>query len=308
MILIKFNSIIVGKKGLWLKILFYNTKKRAISSMWTAYLKNFESFHFTIEIPVNSDNYQSLMLDFDSFFLRRGYQWGMYTFVSVADNKILPIDTLIETYVSDRKKSFLYSESPGLSLLGWYDWELYREKHIALKEWTPVMTVPVKEEKWIDKNFSLSDIILEDSDAGTKDIRTGNTKIWSTYSYYSIEGELENIKEKSISLDIYSNSNIWFDEFDMTFIKDDPTSAKGRPVVFDKPIDNRSTAYRVTPRFNSFWRDIKQKVLGMSGKVDVEQTCNAYVLGLVNQEGYILLDGKVVFQEDIENGSVQLPD
>ena len=66
-------------------------------------------------------------------------------------------------------------------------------------------------------------------------------------------------------------------------------------------LDNRYIAYRNTPRLNSFLRDLKTLFVdkyGWSYDSDYED---------IRKDG-IPLDGKIIYQEDIDEGRVQLPD
>ena len=65
-------------------------------------------------------------------------------------------------------------------------------------------------------------------------------------------------------------------------------------------LDNRFIAYRNTPRFNSFLRDLKALFVdkyGWSYDSDYED---------IRRDG-IPLDGKIIYQEDIDEGRVTLP-
>lgn len=71
--------------------------------------------------------------------------------------------------------------------------------------------------------------------------------------------------------------------------------------ILDLEVNNRYIAYRNTPRFNSFLRDLKILFVdkyGWSYNSDYED---------IRRDG-IPLDGKIIYQEDIDEGRVQLPD
>lgn len=98
----------------------------------------------------------------------------------------------------------------------------------------------------------------------------------------------------NLELSLSSTSNIWYDELKYSDIN-------GMPILFENPYNNRPVAYRITPRFNSFIREIKKEVQRLEGTLTIEENYNC------DNNGYFLLDSKTIFQEDIETGIVIEP-
>lgn len=98
--------------------------------------------------------------------------------------------------------------------------------------------------------------------------------------------------DKSMSIVLRSFFDIWFEE----------VMGYGYADENKDNYDNRSVAYRNTPRLNSFLRDVKKEVLKLGGEWKMGSDYPKYV----TEEG-VLLDGHIVYQEDIESGRVKLP-
>ena len=75
-----------------------------------------------------------------------------------------------------------------------------------------------------------------------------------------------------------------------------------KPINFEPPVDNRFYAYRITPRFNSFLRELKTRIQELGGTITLDDEHHEDVT--ING---VLLDGKIVFQEDIDEGRILLP-
>lgn len=270
-----------------------------MKKIWTEYMDQFDAFYLTISFPISVESYKTQIIDFETFFLKKGFQWGIYKFESLKNGGIYPISIILNDYLSNVTDIISRIDGSSISLLNFTHWDFYKEECIERKDVIPVISIPLKNDAvWSNKNFSLSDVYRE----GLR----RNFPLWSKYSPAYDLNYLEKSKEEKIEFNIYSNSNIWFEEFDMTFLEDDLYSHKY--TFFDTPVNNRPTAYRITPRFNSFWRDIKSKVIMMGGEISIDFSCQGYTSGLTNEEGYILLDGQVVFQEDIDSGNIKIPD
>lgn len=104
--------------------------------------------------------------------------------------------------------------------------------------------------------------------------------------------------EGLLTLTLQSESNVWFDTIE------DECNDNKEPVLVQRIIDNRYFAYRVTPRFNSFLRILREELFRMGGTIEF----SSYKPYKNSTENGILLDGKIIYQEDIDNGSVQLPE
>ena len=75
----------------------------------------------------------------------------------------------------------------------------------------------------------------------------------------------------------------------------------------DEIIDNRLIAYRNTPRLNSFIRELKNFVLKNEGTWDFDLDIGSVKENQVPPDG-ILLDGQLIYQEDIASGKVKIPE
>lgn len=111
--------------------------------------------------------------------------------------------------------------------------------------------------------------------------------------YPEIEG---NSASKTISTTISSNSNIWWQHIDISIDKNKNI------LNFSPPINNSHIAYRIVPKFNSFLRDLRNIVEHLEGKLVLDAGDNRFA----TKKG-ILLDNKIIYQEDIDEGGVELP-
>lgn len=102
-------------------------------------------------------------------------------------------------------------------------------------------------------------------------------------------------EDVNVSLAFSSASNIWWDEINYS------ENRNGSLNYSEIPKNNRSYAYRITPRLNSFMRDLKQIVSQLGGKIVLDECDNRYV----TPEG-ILLDGDIIYQEDLQSGRFNL--
>ena len=271
--------------------------------IWSEYIDHFDAFDYVLRIPVNIENYKSQIKDFQTFFLKAGFKWGIYKFESLIDGNIYDISTIINDYLSNTTDMISKTDGTSISMFSFTHWDFFLEFFREGKEVISVISVPLKEDSlWISKNFNLSSINRE-----------GEEHSFPLLFYYSVDydiNDLKKSKEEKLYFNMYSRSNVWFDEIGVHWLEDDDlfNSYIRDPTFYDTPISNRPTAYRITPRFNSFWRDIKNKVIDMGGEVEVDLTTSGYRLKKTNEEGYILLDGQVIFQEDIDSGKIKMPD
>ena len=94
-----------------------------------------------------------------------------------------------------------------------------------------------------------------------------------------------------------SHSDIWWADLEAIA----PEGASRFREFLNNPLDNRPFAYRITPRLNSFVRDMNAFTLNLGGKIYYDRA-NQYC----TEEG-VLLDGKIIYQEDIDEGRVVPP-
>ena len=70
-------------------------------------------------------------------------------------------------------------------------------------------------------------------------------------------------------------------------------------------LDNRAAAYRNAPRFNSLLRELKEIVHSYGWQIAL-QSDTLFDRSFETEDG-ILIDKKIIYQEDIESGRVQIP-
>jgi hypothetical protein len=122
----------------------------------------------------------------------------------------------------------------------------------------------------------------------------------NTDSLYKIDLFEYDFEDNTVHVGINSSSNIWWEEIVVTILEGEAWNDRQ---VLNPPLNNRPWAYRITPRFNSFLRDVKEVINSLEGNVLLEEYNKKYVT-----EDGILLDGRIVYQEDIDEGRVKLPD
>lgn len=110
-----------------------------------------------------------------------------------------------------------------------------------------------------------------------------------------------------ISFSIESHLTIWKDYvYGFKYLDE-----SGRVEIL-KCSDNRKIAYRNTPRLNSFLRDLQYLVSEMGGRCELydftlaDNVTNKAKENNSSRKG-LTLDGKIVYQEDIDEGRVKLP-
>ena len=121
-----------------------------------------------------------------------------------------------------------------------------------------------------------------------------------------IIGSVPKIKEEQTFVDfkfnIISHLSIWFE------------TSRLKEGVFH---DNKILAYRNTPRLNSFLRDLRQLVDKYGGKWEFESEGKllhynygwdySFPFESVYNDHCVPLDGKIIYQEDIDEGRITLP-
>lgn len=110
--------------------------------------------------------------------------------------------------------------------------------------------------------------------------------------FYNTWGE----KRKNFTISIASIMNIWFEKV----ISEDTFTAN------QTTYSNKVLAYYNTPRFNSFLRDLRTAILELDGNCTLSHSGGKCFSQYLTEEG-ILLDGKIVYQEDIDEGRVKVP-
>lgn len=235
---------------------------------WQEYIENIESFTYQIIIPVSNDDFKEKILEFDYSFLLAGDKTGLFKY-SHRETKL--------TYVEARREVFFNKNRQWLELLGL---EQFEETSI--------------------NNMNL----LVPNEQGDLELLSYHSPFINRCFLELHKGSVFHMSElkdlpfwyENLSVSIVSNSTIWWDEIKVTL------GDNGYPLDLVPPVNNRFFSYRITPRFNSFLRDIILKVNELGGAVKLESGRES-----VTSEG-ILLDGKIIYQEDIDEGRVKLPE
>ncbi|MDF1694297.1 MAG: hypothetical protein P1U56_00605 [Saprospiraceae bacterium] len=244
---------------------------------WIDFISNNQSFKYEIEIPVTSVDFKDKILDFDENILRLGKLYGILFFEKI---KFVDYNNFIAKYLEERRKCFISNKSYYLKLLDLFQWEYFLSndlnKHRRIL--IPELNAENSETKMVSSNLELVDI---DYLRAIEYTEINVDFFWSD----------------RLQISFSSNSNIWFDEIFRT--------KKNNEVgytLLDIPLNNRVVSYQITPRFNSFFRGVKKTVDSLGGKITLYDHVNQ-----VRSDG-ILLDGKIIYQEDIDEGRVKLPE
>ncbi|PLK44262.1 hypothetical protein [Emticicia sp. TH156] len=249
---------------------------------WSPYINHFMAFDFSIEIPLNEENYKQKILEFDACLFEKGAEFGIYNFIEAEKIYKGEAHKYINDYVASRTENMFKPETEGITLGGIYHWDYYLNSVNPKTSFTTI-NIPVFDNgEWQYKAVDPFGLFTYDS----------ALQNFESHLDYKTKSKWNNIVE----IEFFSQSNIWYDEIEYSQLE-------RRYMIFDPPADNRPVAYRISPRFNSFLRDLKSKTYSLGGK---------YILNVpsskLSDDGYILLDGQVIFQEDIDCGVIKIPD
>ncbi len=241
---------------------------------WVERLENKNSFEWTFSLPMSKDNWQDCILELDEEFLLKGKKYGLFYFKK----------DVITDYKRKRKISFFNSPNLRIELLAFENY--YNNGRDGYIE-DLFIDIP----RLSNGKFTTESICFHRPFINLQILELNN----STGLYLFDIENLEKGSEEIVYFSIVSASNIWWEE--INYIEDE----NGNTRVLDSPKNNRPWAYRITPRLNSFIRDLKQKIIQLNGSILLEEFDKRYV----TQEG-ILLDEHIIYQEDIEEGKVNL--
>lgn len=235
---------------------------------WEEYIDGIESFTYNIMIPVSSEDFKKKILDFDLAFLSIGDRTGFFKF-SQSD--------MIFNYINCRKKMFFNQNRQWVELL---DLEQFEGSSI--------------------KNMNL----LIPNEIGELEVISYHRPFVNVRFLQLNRGNFFHLSEvldlpywyENLSVSVGSNSTIWWEDIE-TALDDN-----GYPIDLNPPLNNRFFSYRVTPRFNSFLRDLTMVVEKLEGTIELDGGNKRFV----THKG-ILLDGKIIYQEDIDEGRIQIP-
>ncbi len=243
---------------------------------WSLDAGNTTTFFYDFIIPISDDNYKEVILEMDETFLINADKYKLFFF---KDRKL---ENYFDQYKKKREERFFrddYKFVRYLSLNQIYDvgenedpFEYADNLYISIPEYIQqsIEFIDYPCNKVVKK--VLGEVLSQSSTDGIE--------------FNAITKKIEG--GNSLGLDISSYSDIWFEEV--------------CPESWDTPIDNRDIAYRITPRLNSFLKALRDKTISLGGIVELYEQKMQYV----TPEG-ILLDGKIIYQEDIDNGLIELP-
>lgn len=235
---------------------------------WFDFSDNYDGFNFSFKIPITNENFKEKILLFDEVFLRNSSLYRLFYFQS---------DTFIEQYLNQRRNNFLKSDRKWLMLLD-------LEQFVSLAGLQLYGTLP-------DSRKGSIEVAFQQPFVGLRFLEFDNS---SSLNYLDIL-DLSFWYEE-LDLSIISHSNIWWET--ILYSQDEAGYLK----ALNEPVNNKFSAYRITPRFNSFLREIKKKVKEFGGSFQLGEHNKDFV----TSDG-ILLDGRIIYQEDIDEGRVKLP-
>ncbi len=240
---------------------------------WTTYLKHLPSFTYEFSFNIHRENFMDRILEFDEVFLKRGLQFGLFSFNGL--ESLASIDEYVQSRRAEFKKDPDKNHPLKLLHVGVWDENCGLERLFFLPS-----------EKSSNPGLHRAAISHK-----SQAVMNFNNEI--NLYYDDLQGP--GVDDALIWIGISSSSNIWWEELPITILNGD-TWADCQ--TFDPPLDNRYWAYQCTPRFNSFLREVKTLVEQFEGSVLLEEHQKEYV----TEQG-ILLDGKIVYQEDLNDGT-----
>lgn len=244
--------------------------------LWIEKQKHRSSFSYEFSIPISNITWKQKVIEFDLEFLVKSKKFGLFYFG----------EDIIIDYEEKRRNNFSDITDNYIELLSLRNYFPYENKNLYKFVGESYINIPCnfdghmisKPSKYDESNIDYA--VLEFENFPGLDLNeVGEFKNW--------EGNLNFL--------IYSSSNIWWEEIDYV---------KGEDGVIYKlkaPVNNRSFAYRITPRFNSLIRDLRYITARLGGSIMLEDYDKRFVA-----EGGILLDDKIVYQEDIDDGRISL--
>lgn len=243
---------------------------------WVEYFANKSSFQWTFSVPITAKDWKCKVLEIDKEFLIKGKKYGLFYFE----------EDISGDYKKRREMRFFNKVTYTIGLLQFQNYFSPREeKHIG----DMFMDIP--------KCTSGRIINLPQRIRGSwPDLSLRILEIENSVGLYL--DDIEDLtfgSEEVLFFTLYSSSNIWWEELLYG------ESKEGEIYKFNIPKNNRPWSYRITPRLNSFLRDLKIKTKDLGGSILLEEYDKRYV----TEEG-ILLDGNIIYQEDIVEDRIDL--
>ena len=241
---------------------------------WVECFDNKSSFEWTFSLPITSENWKEKILQLDSEFLQKGKKYGLFYFEK----------DISKNYKEVRTKNFFKGANRRIELLGFENYfEHEDEGHIERM----ILDIPIaSSEGIVNRPESIRRPFVN-----LRVLEINN----STGLYLDEVEDLPFGFEEVVYFTLSSSSNIWWDEISYREDKE------GNVHKLSLPKNNRPWAYKISPRFNSLLRDLVSKTMELGGEVLLEEFNKKHV----TDKG-ILLDGKILYHEDIASGSIDL--
>jgi len=251
--------------------------------IWHHNTKNDSIFTYLIVLPFDKKSSKEKILSLDEIILSFGHQFSIYDISKIIPNHTF--EDILTNYLEDRKRNFFKKETieRNVGLIDFEQWEAFRKNILHDNHpWAEYTRIPI---------FDEGKIIYTDINASH--YRRGpsiiDLDVHADYSYADLWNKSELISETRLY--IASWNYIWLQESQI--IHEDG---------YLRTFENSPIAYRIVPRFNSFLRGITRKVKELGGSIVLDD----YRREFVNIDG-ILLDGEIIYQEDIDEGRVEVP-
>lgn len=236
---------------------------------WSDYIHDYSAFHYEFNVQVSNADFKDKILSVDAAFLKAGDKQMLFVYPDTGRS---------DSYLSRRKERFFSDNNQWINLIDFdqFDDTARKEFQIFLPDGNgQLIATPYYQP------FDRLRIL---------DIENISFVHWSDVAQ-------EDEWHKDISFSLYSNSTIWNEDIGLMLDED-----TGNMVILDPAVNNRFFAYRIVPRFNSFLRDVTTAVESLGGSVTLGEHDGKQVT-----ERGILLDGQLIFQEDIDAGKIELP-
>ncbi|HEY9048130.1 MAG TPA: hypothetical protein VIN08_19625 [Ohtaekwangia sp.] len=236
---------------------------------WSDYIHDYSAFHYEFNVQVSNADFKDKILSVDAAFLKAGHQQKLFVY---------PDLDRIESYLKRRREQFFSEGNRWINLIDFDQFEDTSRKEFQI-------FLPDSEGRLVATPYHQPFIRLR-----VLDIENISFLHWS-------DVENEDDWHDGIFFGLHSNSTIWNE--DIGLMLDEGT---GNMVILDPAANNRFFAYRIVPRFNSFLRDVTTAIESLGGSVTLGEHDGKQVT-----ERGILLDGQLIFQEDIDAGKIELP-
>lgn len=228
---------------------------------WVEYMADFEFFSYTFKLSFNRNNWAELQFEFNKFFMSIGKKYELLYYKN-------ELEFTLENFTRFSKSKGIISPLLFKQMMV----EAHEDEDYYIK--VPVLT---------NKQINLDEICYR------RPFLYFSLIMFSEYGLFLddvLKGNEDD--EFSFELRISSQSNIWLEQIHITLDED-------KVITLDPLANNKPWAYAITPRFNSFLRDLKNKVIELGGIAYLDE--GSYKEKYVTENG-ILLDGKIIYIED----------